>query len=366
MKLDAVPTSNFENEIIDVTSIKDIERKKVVDKMIADYDEQKKIGSPLTGIINKYPNFFSPKINSDAKLGDKLKYLQAINNMETCSPPKKQKRTKSTKSNVQSLKQPIFNNTTPNRDQFIQVSAVKGGLMLHALPLETDELKNTLPRQHGIDNDKEDETEEIIIVTKDEALDEANHADLTSYKEQHKENNTEVVIVTNLKETEDTTKHIDSLSKESSTQVCNSNNKCFEQSTLDNNESQFTPLYTAKVSLSAEKGCQISVPCKDCQDKSLKINKLIREKTKTNQICIWRDSDMNTVKRMNGVLSLLLMQCVGEKNQLIGKKSSIGINLVQEVIKRVDHGWSTQDTFETLSQALSVNAYDEFARTFNA
>lgn len=361
LKSNAVPTLNCKPRIVGVRSIEDIERKKLVEKLIADYDEQKKNEGHLKGIVNKYPNFFSPKINPNAKLGDKLKLLKAINNPETCSPPKKKKVSKSTESNAQSLEQPDFNNIPHNRDQVIQVSAVKGGLMLHALPQMSNELKNTYPRKHDID--EEDESEEIVIVTKDEA----NHADLSLCEEQHKENNTEIIIVTNLKETDDTSKHVESLRKKSSTQVCNSSNKCFEQNTFESTGSQFTSLYTAKVSLSEEKGCQVSVPCNGCEHRSLKINKLLRERSRlvrdSNQKGSWKDPDeVNSLKRMNGVLSLLLMQCVSEKN---GKKSSsVRVDLVQDSIDRVDRGWTMQDTSETLCQALSINAYDEFSRTF--
>lgn len=225
--------------------------------------------------------------------------------------------------------------------------------MLHALtPQTTDNTLNSCSEKNGAD-----EEEEIIIVTEDEA----NHANLSLYKE----NNTEIIVVTNLKETEDTVGYVESVPAKRSVKI--QNNKCCAQDRLENSESQSTPLYTAKVSLMEDKGCQVIVPCKGCEYRSLKINKLLRERTRLlrdlNHNGAWRDPDeITTLKRMNGVLSLLLMQCVGEK---YGKKSSsIRVDLVQDSIERINQGWSMHDTSETLCQALSSNAYDEFARTF--
>lgn len=361
MKSDAVPTLNRGIRITDVKSINDEsekrDRKKLVDKLLADYEEQQKNEGHLKGIVNKYPSFFSPKINPNAKLGDKLKLLKAIDNPEMYSPLKKRK-ISSTSYNSKSIGQSTINSSIQNKDHVIQVSAVKGGLMLHALPQLANNSSSLYSEKNVVD-----EEEEIIIVTEDEA----SHIDLSSYKEQQKEKNTEVIVVTSLKDTEDTFKHVESGSIKCSTKINDNNNESCVQSQLKNNETQSTHLYTAKVSLGEDKGCQVLIPCKGCEHRSLKINKLLRERTRLlrdqNQNGTWKDPDeISNLKRMNGVLSLLLMQCVSEKN---GKKSSsIRVDLVQDSIERIDRGWSMRDTSETLCQTLSVNAYDEFARTF--
>lgn len=356
LKIDAIPTLNGEPKIIEVRNVEAIERKKLVNKLLADYEEQQKNEGYLKDMVTKYPNFFSPKINPNAKLGDKLKLIKSIDNPQFTPLPKK-KLSETTKPNQECLEQSVFNNSSQNKDNVIQVSAVKGGIMLHALPQITNAIENT-DSTKCVSNEDE-ESEEIIIVTEDEA----HNTDLSLYEEQQKENNTEIVIVTNLKETEETLRHIESSPKNNSTQIYDSNNKHFVHNKLENNLNQFTPLYTAKVSLNEEKGCQVIIPCKDCEHKSFKINKLLRERTKLlkdlNQNGTWKNpNEINTLKRMNGVLSMLLMQCIGKK------PSSIRVDLVQDSIERVDSGWSMQNTSEVLCQALSVNAYDEFVKTF--
>lgn len=359
-----IPTTSEKIEIIDVKMTDDElikkERKKLVDKLLADYEEQEKHKGHLEGIVSKYPLFFSPKISPNAKLGDKLKLLKAVNNPETCSPPKKRKISPPSISNTEIIDIPISIGESKVKNQFIQISAVKGGLMLHGLPQTEDNIQSTNYEKNVTD---EEEEEEIIIVTEDEA----SHVDLSSYKEQHKENNTEVIIVTNLKETEDTLKHIESVSNKSTATVNFSNKNCCVQNNLKINNGKCTPSHTDKIKLTDEKACQVLVPCKGCEHRSLKINKLLRERTKLlkdhNQNGTWKDPDeITTLRRMNGVLSLLLKQCVGDK---YGKKSSsIRVDLVQDSIERIDRGWSMQDTSEALYQALSINAYDKFSRAF--
>jgi len=361
LKKDAVPTINGGIKIVDVKSIEDelskTERKKLVDKLLEDYEEQQKNENDhLNGMVTKYPSFFSPKINPNAKLGDKLKLLKSMNNPKTY-PPSKKRKMSVTKLNTQHLESPFVNNLTQKLNDIIQVTVVKGGIMLHTLPQTTIDVSSP-----HLEKSVTDEEEEIIIVTEDEA----NLMDLSSYEEEDKGNNTEVIIVTDSKETEDTV--VKSVPKKSLTNIIkNNNNKCQVQKLLKNNESLFTPSCTGKVSLSEDKGCQVIIPCKGCENRSLKINKLLRERTKLlkdlNQNDAWKDPDeINTLKRMNGVLSMLLMQCVGEKN---GKKpQSIRVDFVQDSIEKIDRGWTMQDTSEVLSQALSVNAYDEFARAF--
>lgn len=344
MKKDAVPTLNGGIKIIDIGRIDEEsvrrERKKLVDKLLADYDEQKNIEGQLK--VMKYPSLFSPKINPNAKLGDKLKLLKAINNPETYTPPKKRKI--SIMSN--SLDVPNINNPSQNNDQVIQVSAVKGGLMLHALP------QINLPTLCS-EKSVTDEEEEIIIVTGDDL-------EKSSHEVEQKNNNTEVIIVTNLKETENTYKSMENVPK------INNDNNC-SQYILKNFKKPPIPLYTAKVSLNEDSGCQVSFPCSGCEHRSLKINKLLRERTMLlkdlNQNSAWKDPDeITTLRKMNGVLSLLLMQCVGEK---YGKKSSpIRIDLVKDSVERINQGWSMQDTSETLCKVLSGNAYEELANTF--
>lgn len=360
LKKDAIPHLNHVIKIEDVSVRSESEdesvkkRKMIVDKLLADYEEQQKNEGLLNGMMTKYSRFFSPKINSNTKLADKLKLLKAIDNPEPYSPPKKRK---TSKSNSEILGLPFPSNSSQNEDQVIQVSAVKGGLMLHALPLQTtNNVLNTGSEKNGVD-----EEEEIIIVTEDEAK----NAYLSSYDEEYKENNTEVIVVTNLKEIEDTIRFDDNVPINKMNECIN--NKCCTQSLLESSEKQSTPLYTAKVSLMEDKGCQVVVPCKGCENRSLKINKLLRERTKLlrdyNQNGTWKYPDeITTLKKMNGVLSLLLLQCVGEKK---GKKSSsIRVDLVEDSIERINRGWSMHDTSETLCQALSGNAYDEFVRTF--
>lgn len=329
--------------------------------MLADYEEHKKNESNQ-GTVTKYSSFFPPKINPNAKLGDKLKLLKAIDNPEAYSPLKKRKISVPVKPNTDDFNLSMCANMSQNKDQVIQVSAVKGGLMLHAIP----QISNAPKSPHTIKNEinEEDESEEIIIVTEDEA----SRADLSLFEEQPKENNTEIVIVTSLKETEDILKHVEKFPKKCSTKNYHCNNTYSKQNQTNNKESQSTPLYTAKVSLNEDKECQVLIPCKGCEHRSLKINKLLRERTRLlrdlNQNGTWKDPDeINTLRKMNGVLSMLLTHCVGEKN---GKKSSsIRVDLVQDSIEKViNGGWSMQDTSEALCQALSVNAYDEFARTF--
>lgn len=364
LKKDAEPTFKNGTKIIDIKTIQDdlvkLERKKLVDKLLADYEEQqKKNEDHLKGNYTNYQNFFSPKMNPNAKLGDKLRLLKSIDNPEVYSPPKKRKISSSSKLNPVNLELPFSNNLSQNKDQVIQVSAVKGGLMLHALP----QTVNNNVSNHCSEKNVTEEEEEIIIVTEDEA----SFVDLSTYEMHHKENNTEVIIVTNLKETEETLRHVESLPEKCLSKIKDVNNETHEQNQLENNESLSTPSYTAKVSLSEEKGCQVLIPCKGCEHRSLKINKLLRERTRMlkdlNQNGAWKDPDEITVlKKMNGVLSLLLLQCVGEK---YGKKSSsIRVDLVKDSIERIDQGWSMLDTSEALCQALSINAYDEFARKF--
>lgn len=307
-------------------------------------------------MVAKYPSFFSPKINPNAKLADKLKLLKAIDNPESYSPPKKSKILPLSKSNSEKSEL-LSSNTSQGNDQVIQVSAVKGGLMLHAFPQIASNVLSSCPVKTGAD-----EEEEIIIVTEDEA----SCANL-SYEEQPKENNTEIIIVTNLKETEDTHRYVESVPKTSFTKINDKHNKYCVQNQLRNNESQHTPSYTAKVLLMEDKGCQVLVPCKGCEHRSLKINKLLRERTRLlknlNQNSTWKDPDeITTLRKMNGVLSLLLKQCIGEKYNK--KLASIRVDLVQDCIERINRGWSMNDTSETLGQVLSSNAYDEFARTF--
>lgn len=361
LKKDAESALENGTKIIDVKIIQDdfvkLERKKLVDKLLADYEEQqKKSESHLKGNYINYQNCFSPKINPNAKLGDKLKLLKSIDNPEVYIPPKKRKITPSSKFNSESVELPFCNNLSQNKDQVIQVSAVKGGLMLHALPQTNNNISN-------LNSEKNVTEEEIIIVTEDEA----SFENLSSYETHHKENNTEVIIVTNLKETEETLRHVESLPEKCSIKIKDNNNKCHEQNQLENNDSPSTPSYTTKVSLSEEKSCQVLIPCKGCENRSFKINKLLRERTRLlknlNQNGTWKDPDeITALRKMNGVLSLLLLQCVGEK---YGKKSSsIRIDLVKDSIERIDQGWSMLDTSETLCQALSINAYDELARKF--
>lgn len=337
------------------------ERKKLVDKLLADYEEQQNNKSHLKGMITKYPSFFSPKINPNAKLGDKLRLLKAIENPKTYSPAKKRRISPPSKSNTEIIETPSPTTTSLNKNQIIQVSAVKGGLMLHALPLTADPLQST-----HFEKNVTDEEEEIIIVTEDEA----SHVDLSSYEEKAekpRENNTEVIIVTNLKETEDTFKHLENVPKKDTAKINDSNKKCSAQNNLKKNDGKFTPIHTDKVQLTEEKSCQVLIPCKGCEHRSLKINKLLRERTRLlkdhNQNGAWKDPDeITALRRMNGVLSLLLKQCVSEK---YGKKSSsIRVDLVQDSIERIDRGWSMQDTSEALCQAFSVNAYDTFSRAF--
>lgn len=373
LKNDAVPTLNGGVKTVVSKTIEDEtykkERKKFVDKLLADYEEQQKNndnlnkGNGIKGMVSKYPNFFTPIMNTNVRLGDKLKLLKSITSEENCTVPKKRKISpisgSSSNENSENLQLSLLNKNRQIKDQVIQVSAVKGGLMLHAIPQTATTTSSSCSEKNGTDEG------EIIVVTGDEA----SCIDLSSYKEQYKENNTEIIIVTNLKETEDSLKHVEGVSNKSSTKIIkNFNKNClqnqFEQ--LENN-SQLTPLYTNKVLSCEDKGCQVLIPCKGCEQRSLKINKLLRERTRLlkdqNQNGAWKDPDeINTLKRMNGVLSLLLMQCVAEKN---GKKStSVRVDLVQDSIERVNRGWSMQDTSETLCQALSANAYDEFARTF--
>jgi len=367
LKKDAVPTLNGGIKITDIKNIEDElskrERKKLVDKLLADYEEQQKNEKiHLNGMVTKYPGFFSPKINPNAKLGDKLKLLKSMDNPITYPPSKKRKISTTTKLNTVHL-EPSYNinKLTEKINQMVQVTAVKGGLMLHALPQSANNVSSSHLEKTVTDDD-----EEIIIVTEDEA----SLIDLSSYEEEDKGNNTEVIIVTDPKETENTLKHVKSIPKKClSNNISDScsNNKCKVQKLLGKNESLFTPLNTTKVPLTVDKGCQVTIPCYGCENRSLKINKLLRERTRLlkdlNQNSAWKDPDeINTLKRMNGVLSLLLLQCVGEKN---GKKApSIRVDLVQDSIERIDRGWSMQDTSETLCQALSINAYDEFARRF--
>ncbi|XP_025200856.1 uncharacterized protein LOC112598556 [Melanaphis sacchari] len=356
LKKDAVPTLNGGIKNIE-DELSRTERKKLVDKLLADYEEhQKNEKNHLNGMVSKYPSFFSPKINSNAKLGDKLKLLKSMDNQITNPPSKKRKISTDLKLNKEYLELPFIDKLTKKINQNIQVTPVKGGFMLHALPQTVNNVSNS-----HLDKTVMDEEQEVIIVTEDEA----SHIDLSSYEEEVKGNNTEVIIVTDLKETENTLKHIKSVSKKSLTNKIDSDNEC--EKLMKNNESLCTPLNTDKNSLSEDKCCQVIIPCKGCENRSLKINKLLRERTRLlkdlNQNGAWKDPDeINTLKRMNGVLSLLLMQCVGEKN---GKKSpSIRVDLVQDSIERIDRGWSMQDTSETLCQVLSINAYDEFARAF--
>lgn len=367
LKKDAVPTLNGGIKITDSKNMKEdelskIERKKLVDKLLADYEEQQKNEkSHLNGMITKYPSFFSPKINPNAKLGDKLKLLKSMDNPTTYPPSKKRKISTTTKLNAEVLEPSCnINKLTKKINQMVQVTAVKGGLMLHALPLTINNVSSP-PLEKTVTDDEE----EIIIVTEDEA----SLINLSSYEEEDKRNNTEVIIVTDPKETENTPKYVKSIPKKclSNNISDSSNNKCQVQKLLVKKESLFTPLNTVNVPPTVDKGSQVAIPCNGCENRSLKINKLLRERTRLlkdlNQNSAWKDPDeINTLKRMNGVLSLLLLQCVGEKN---GKKSpSIRVDLVQDSIERIDRGWSMQDTSETLCQALSINAYDEFARTF--
>jgi hypothetical protein len=364
-KKDVVPTVKEEIEVIDVKMVEDElikkERKKLVDKLLADYEEQQNNKGHLKGMVTKYPNFFSPKINPNAKLGDKLRLLKAIDNPETYSPPKKRKISLPSKSNTENIEIPISTNTSLTKNQIIQVSAVKGGLMLHALPQNANSLQDTFEK--SVIEEEVDEEEEIIIVTEDEA----SHVDLSSYEEQHKENNTEIIIVTNLKETEDTFKHLENIPKKSTDKINDSNKNYCVQNNLNKSNGKCIPLHINKVKLTEEKACQVLIPCKGCEHRSLKINKLLRERVRLlkdhNQNGAWKDPDeITNLRRMNGVLSLLLKQCVSEK---YGKKSSsIRVDLVQDSIERIDRGWSMQDTSEALCQAFSVNAYDKFSRAF--
>lgn len=361
LKKDAIPHLNGVIKIEGVRNVNDEsvkKRKMIVDKLLADYEEQKKNeGLFLNGMVTKYPSFFSPKINPNTRLADKLKLLKAIDNPEIYPSAKIRK---ISKSNSEILDLPFPNNLSQNKDQVIQVSAVKGGIMLHALPSQTTNNPSNTSSEKNIT----DEEEEIIIVTEDEA----SYTDLSSYEEQHKENNTEIIVVTNLKETEDTFKFADNVSTKCSIKMNDCiNDKCSSQNQLKNSGSESTVLYTTKLSLMEDKGCQVVVPCKGCEYRSLKINKLLRERTRLlrdlNQNGTWKDPDeITNLRKMNGVLSLLLMQCVGEKN---GKRSSsIRVDLVQDSIERINRGWSMHDTAETLCQVLSGNAYDEFVRTF--
>lgn len=362
LKNDAVPTLNGGIQISNVKSISDElsrnKRKELVDKLLADYEEQQKNeNGHLNGMITKYPIFFTPKINPNAKLGDKLKLLKSIDDPKTYSPNKKIKT--SANSNTKHLSSSFIDNLTEKVNQSIQVTVVEGGLMLHALP----QTVNCVSHPH-MEKNVIDEEEEIIIVTEDEA----SNIDLSSYKEKYKGNNTEVIIVTDSKETEDTLQHVESVPKKCSTNKINgSGNMCHVQKLSKNNKSLFTPLLAAGISSGIDKGCQVTIQCNGCENRSLKINKLLREKSRLMNDENRNGSrkvpdEINSLKRMNGVLSLLLLQSIGEKN---GKKCpSIRVDLVQDSIDRVERGWSMEDTSETLCQALSINAYDKFARAF--
>ncbi|VVC34509.1 Hypothetical protein CINCED_3A018126 [Cinara cedri] len=364
LKKDAVPSINNPTKILKSNKEESIrlERKKLVDKLLADYEERQKNEGRLKSMVNKYPCFFSPKIDPNAKLGDKLKLLKAIDNPESYCPPKKRKMT--TKSMLGNVEVLPYKQASSSKEQVIQISAVKGGLMLHALPQIGGSPSNTC-----FENNTSDDENEIIIVTEDEATYDFN---LTVDTEKHKENNTEVIIVSSSKETEDmdTAMHVESESTDSLTKTLSKpidSNKCFEDQ-FKNNKSSSNTVCNTQVTLCEDKGCQVIIPCKGCEQRSLKINKLLRERTRMlrdlNQNGIWKDPDeINTLKKLNGVLSLLLLQCIGEK---YGKKSrAIRVDIVQDSIERINRGWSMQETSETLCQVLSANAYDELARSFS-
>ncbi|CAI6352105.1 unnamed protein product [Macrosiphum euphorbiae] len=311
LKKDAVPTLNGGIKIKDAKSIEDElskrERKKLVDKLLADYEEQQKNEkSHLNGMVTKYPGFFSPKINPNAKLGDKLKLLKSMDNPITYPTSKKRKLSTTPKLNTEHLESPFINNLTQKMNEMVQVTVVRGGLMLHALPQTANNVLS-----HTLEETVPDYEEEVIIVTEDEA----SLRDLDSYEEEDKRNDTEVIIVTDSKETEDTLKHVKKVPKKCSTNnIYDDINKSHVQKLLKNNESICTP----KVPLSVDKGCQVIIPCGGCENRSLKINKLLRERTRLlkdlNQNGAWKDPDeINNLRRMNGVLSLLLLHCVGEK-----------------------------------------------------
>lgn len=366
LKKDAVPSIYNEIGIIESSTEESIklERKKLVDKLLADYDKQQKNEEYLKSMVNKYP-FFAPKIDPNPKLGHKLKLLKAIDNPESYSPPKKKKVTPKTA--LVNIEVPSNKHTSSNEDQVIQLSVVKGGLMLYALP-KTGGGDGGNPSNSSENNVTDDENE-IIIVTKDEAA----YENLTADSEQHKENNTELIIVSDSKETEnmDIVMHIDSESIKCFTKTLTKpidNNKCSVQDQLKKNVNLSTAVYSTEISLNEDKGCQVIIPCKGCEQRSLKINKLLRERTRllrdSNQNGTCNDPDeINTLKKMNGVLSLLLLQCVGEK---YGKKSrAIRVDIVQDSIEKINCGWSMQETSEILCQVLSANAYDELARSFS-
>lgn len=371
LKNDAIPKLSGGIRITKVESLENdpvqsvrMERKRLVEKLLADYEEEQKTNGHLNSMVTKYPTFFSSNINPNAKLGDKLKLLKAKTDSESYFSPKKRKLSppsKPSKPNSEGIELADNNLSQKNKDQIIQVSAVQGGLMLHAVSLSERILFSP-----GTEKNVTEEEEEIIIVTEDEA----NKVDLSTYNDQPKESSTEVIVVTDLKEADDTLKNVDILPKKCSTSNKNSNISNSKYSVPNRsqvNESRPTPLFTAKVSLSEEKGCQVLIPCEGCEHKSLKVNKLLRERTRIlrdlNQSSEWKDPDeINTLKRMNGVLSMLLMQCINDKNSK--KSSSVRVDIMQNTIERIDRGWTMQDTSETLCQAFSANAYDEFAKKF--
>lgn len=91
LRKDAVPHLNGAIKIEGISNDESVKKRKmIVDKLLADYEEQQK-NEGLPNGSTKYPSFFSPKINPNAKLADKLKLLKAIDNREKYSPPKKKK-----------------------------------------------------------------------------------------------------------------------------------------------------------------------------------------------------------------------------------------------------------------------------------
>ncbi|XP_050433443.1 uncharacterized protein LOC126841160 [Adelges cooleyi] len=352
---------------------KRLERKKIVDKLLADYEEEQKNESQSKCMVSGYTGTFSSNINSNAKLGDKLKLLKAKDLLETASSPvKKRKMSSLSKSHSETIELSTSNtvqNPKSINDQVIHVSAVKGGLMLQAISQLEPIVKQPKPNlnlsaatHHQIEKIPSELEEEIIIVTEDEA----NRVDLSLYTPQQKDNSAEVIIVTDLKDS-DSTKCIDILPKPF---VVPKNNSCITNGLqLKSKTGKDSVKLSAQQQtlLHQDKECQVLFPCTGCEHRSFKINKLLRERTKLvkdlNVSGTWKDPDeMDSLRKMNGVLSILLMQSVNEKNSR--KSSAIRVDLVQDTIERVDRGWTMQDTSEVLSQIMSANAYDEFARTF--
>ncbi|XP_050548178.1 uncharacterized protein LOC126909800, partial [Daktulosphaira vitifoliae] len=178
-----------------------LERKKIVDKLLADYDEQKNITKIDNSLYSKYADYFSTNIIPNAKLGDKLKLIKAKDQSGTCytSCRKRKKFKEPININLTNTQLPnvVIQSPKLNNEHVIHVSTVQGGLMLQAIPQPEPVIKQA-KISHQLEKDLPELEEEIIIVTEDEA----NRVDLSSYSQLHKENSAEVVIVTDLKDTD--------------------------------------------------------------------------------------------------------------------------------------------------------------------